>query len=56
MIDWKAFYANGGYYGDNDPYCYDDGIDDKEYEEEDEYEPNDNYLIDSEYESSGPTF
>lgn len=39
MIDWKAFYANGGYYGDNDPYCYDDGIDDEEYEEGDEYEP-----------------
>lgn len=52
MIDWKSFYANGGYYGDNDPYYYDDGND----EEEDEYEPNDKYLIDSEYESSGPTF
>lgn len=39
MIDWKAFYANGGYYGDKDHYCYDDGIDDEEYEEEDEYEP-----------------
>ncbi len=55
MIDWKAFYANGGYHGDNDPYCYDDG-NDEEYEEEDEYEPNDKYPIDSEYESSGPTF
>ena len=25
MIDWNAFYANGGYYGENDPQCYDDG-------------------------------
>lgn len=32
MIDWNAFYANGGYYGDNDPQCYDDGY----YEESDE--------------------
>lgn len=51
MIDWKAFYANGGYHGDNDPYCYDDGND-----EEYEYEPNDILPIDSDYESSGPTF
>lgn len=53
MIDWNAFYANGGYYGENDPYCYDDGNDDEEYDE-DEYEPNDMYL-DNEYESNGPT-
>jgi len=32
MIDWNAFYANGGYYGENDPQCYDDG----HYEEFDE--------------------
>ena len=48
MIDWQAFYANGGYYGDKDPYCYDDGIDDEEYEEEDEYEP-DEYEPDEKY-------
>lgn len=49
MIDWKSFYANGGYYGDNDPYCYDDG-NDEEYEEEyeEEYDPNDNIDSDSE--------
>lgn len=48
MIDWQAFYANGGYYGDKDPYCYDDGIDDEEYEEGDEYEP-DEYEPDEKY-------
>lgn len=46
MIDWKTFYANGGYYGDNDPYCYDDGYyeefdeeDSEEEKEEDELYP-----------------
>ena len=29
MIDWKAFYANGGYSNENsDPESYDDGEDD----------------------------
>ena len=29
MIDWKAFYANGGYSNENsDPESYDDGDDD----------------------------
>ena len=33
-IDWKAFYANGGYSNENsDPQSYDDGDDD-----DDEYE------------------
>ena len=28
-IDWKAFYANGGYSNENsDPQSYDDGLDD----------------------------
>lgn len=40
MIDWNAFYANGGYYGENDPGCYDDGTDEDEvYEEDYDYEP-----------------
>lgn len=31
-IDWKAFYANGGYSNENsDPLSYDDGEDDEEY-------------------------
>lgn len=30
MIDWRKFYADGGYYGLNDPYCYDDGLDEDE--------------------------
>ena len=30
-IDWKAFYANGGYSNENsDPQSYDDGLDDDE--------------------------
>lgn len=30
-INWRAFYANGGYSNDNsDPYSYDDGCDDEE--------------------------
>ena len=39
MIDWKAFYANGGYSNANsDPASYDDGIDEEEFEElEDNY-------------------
>ena len=33
-IDWKAFYANGGYSNENsDPQSYDDGLDD--YDEDD---------------------
>lgn len=46
MIDWNAFYANGGYYGENDPQCYDDGHyeefdeeDSEEEKEEDELYP-----------------
>lgn len=46
MIDWNAFYANGGYYGENDPQCYDDGYyeefdeeDSEEEKEEDELYP-----------------
>lgn len=34
MIDWSAFYANGGWQGDCDPAAYDDGRD----EEEDGYD------------------
>ena len=35
-IDWKAFYANGGYSNENsDPQSYDDGLDD---DGEDDYE------------------
>lgn len=40
-IDWKAFYANGGYSNENsDPQSYDDGLDDGEDDEEyyDDYE------------------
>ena len=40
-IDWKAFYANGGYSNENsDPQSYDDGLggDDEEYERYDDYE------------------
>ena len=30
-INWRAFYANGGYSNENsDPYSYDDGCDDDE--------------------------
>ena len=37
-IDWKAFYANGGYSNENsDPQSYDDGDDDgDEYERYDD--------------------
>lgn len=46
MIDWNAFYANGGYYGLNDPGYYDDGnYEDEECEEDD-------YLNETEDESS----
>lgn len=46
MIDWNAFYANGGYYGLNDPGYYDDGnYEDEECEEDD-------YLDETEDESS----
>lgn len=35
-IDWKAFYANGGYSNDNsDPDSYDDGC--ISYDDEDDY-------------------
>lgn len=39
MIDWKAFYANGGYSNENsDPLSYDDGVNEDELEElEDNY-------------------
>ena len=41
-IDWKAFYANGGYSNENsDPQSYDDGLDDDEdyeYGRFDDYE------------------
>ena len=39
-IDWKAFYANGGYSNENsDPQSYDDGPDDDDWEEyHDDYE------------------
>jgi hypothetical protein len=39
MIDWKAFYANGGYLNENsDPLSYDDGVNEDELEElEDSY-------------------
>ena len=40
-INWKAFYANGGYSNENsDPQSYDDGLDDddEEYERYDDYE------------------
>ena len=38
-IDWKAFYANGGYSNENsDPLSYDDGLDDDDEEYDDEYE------------------
>ena len=34
MIDWKSFYANGGYSnGNSDPLSYENGIDDDEDEE-----------------------
>lgn len=40
MIDWSAFYANGGWQGDCDPAAYDDGRDDEEngtyYDDEDD--------------------
>ena len=33
-IDWKAFYANGGYFNENsDPQSYDDGDDDDDESE-----------------------
>ncbi len=36
-IDWKAFYANGGYSNENsDPQSYDDEDDDDEYERYDD--------------------
>lgn len=38
-IDWKAFYANGGYSNENsDPQSYDDGLDDSDEEYDDDYE------------------
>ena len=38
-IDWKAFYANGGYSNENsDPQSYDDGLDDDDVEYDDDYE------------------
>ena len=38
-IDWKAFYANGGYSNENsDPQSYDDGLDYDEEEYDDDYE------------------
>ena len=34
-IDWKAFYANGGYSNENsDPQSYDDGLADDDEESE----------------------
>lgn len=37
-IDWKSFYANGGYSNENsDPASYDDGSDDMEIDPLDEY-------------------
>ena len=39
-IDWKAFYANGGYSNENsDPQSYDnEDDDDEEYDDDYEYE------------------
>ena len=38
-INWKAFYANGGYSNENsDPLSYDDGEEENEDENEDENE------------------
>lgn len=38
-IDWKAFYANGGYSNENsDLQSYDDGLDDDVEEYDDDYE------------------
>ena len=38
-IDWKAFYANGGYSNENsDPLSYDDGFGDDDEEYNDDYE------------------
>ena len=38
-INWKAFYANGGYSNENsDPQSYDDGLDDYGDEYDDDYE------------------
>ena len=45
-IDWKAFYANGGYSNENsDPLSYDDdlGDDDEECDDDYEYERFDDY-------------
>ena len=44
-IDWKAFYANGGYSNENsDPQSYDDGLDDDEdYDDDYEYGRFDDY-------------
>ena len=45
-IDWKAFYANGGYSNENsDPQSYDDGLgdDDEECDDDYEYERFDDY-------------
>lgn len=41
MIDWKAFSANGGYHGECDPQCYDDGQECNAEDYEPEYEPDD---------------
>ena len=32
MINWKEFYANGGYNGTCDPASYDDGTEEEYYE------------------------
>lgn len=38
-IDWKAFYANGGYSNENsDPQSYDDSLDDNDEEYNDVHE------------------
>ncbi|MGN0491842.1 hypothetical protein [Ruminococcus sp.] len=37
-IDWKSFYANGGYSNENsDPLSYDDGYDEEDIDPLDEY-------------------
>lgn len=39
MIDWKRFYANGGYNGENDPECYDNDVEEEDYiDYDDEFE------------------
>lgn len=41
MIDWSAFYANGGWQGDCDPAAYDDGRDEEVDGISDDYEYDD---------------